>query len=104
MKWSFGLVFVFVFSLLAPPVMPIAEEEEKPMIVAANHAIGGFDRPIERDGENEDTEPEDFEKGDNFFVSFMPTFVRNVKPPKAQLRDHLYDAPDLRRNFRPPRV
>ena len=98
MKWSIGMVIIFVFSLLAPPVMPIAE----PIVVADAHETGGFDRPIEDPTESEDSEVD--ADGEVFFIA---TISLSENYEDAADRFHfplLYQNPDLWERMRPPRA
>ena len=80
--------------------MPIAEEEEKPMVVAQNHDNGGFDRPIESD--DEDSESDD--DGDELWLGFVSQQNSRFSQVHAQDIPHSYKAPDLNRSLRPPRA
>ncbi len=102
MFWSVALTFTFIFSLLTPPVMPISEEEEKPMIVASQHDNSSFDRPIEDD--EDDAEPDDEEGEDEFFFGLTEA---DGLPQQTLTRSHRYGPyqwPFLELSSRPPRA
>ncbi len=102
MYWSILLVFTFVFSLLAPPVMPISEDEEKPVIVASQHDSSSLDRPIESD--TEDAEPDDEEGEDDFIFGISSPDHLSLQTLTASNRCGPYQWPFFEVSSRPPRA
>ncbi len=99
MNFSYGFVLIFLFGLLAPPSLAVADGGETSLAVATQQDTG-LEHNLEP--EEEDSESEG-DARDDFLADLFSLDIPLLTSTEYAIALQLYTSPFLNKNIRPPR-